>query len=1300
MIKQSIVDVVEGLRPNTIDSITSIQQGKVPSYIDLHARYSRNKYYIYNGKYEFPTINNTLLEVSGLRFTSKFSGTDVKASMIEMVNKNEIHPFLFFANGLFIEWSAITIIKSEDKEYLLINKRVQGDFETIHIPFKVFYSENGAVNGRTLFSFRNGLYNLSGNIKISVNNRNLTLLMPSSFGPTIQYYYGLSGDYLLTPDCVIIFRNGRPYREATVNIYPMNILYVNAGTGPVNCIITYDTRAAKPKNNINEFSNKNRLIELVRRYAAGQTVPPFMNNLVQAFNFNYSKTRKYSENVENALLYIMLYNSRLMDKVYKDKSKISSIRYTGRELRNLPSNINNILTLLRGRTGVHDDYMMMFVNGKLYSHYDQITYETNKVKIPLIDINDTDEVELLFFKNCYNKISELKVMTSNNITWATSGDLNNSREKLATCGNVFSALAFGGSNGEYEPQTTEIYNGDSWLEGADLNISRSGLAGCGKAGAALAFGGNTDHGNTEIYNGLVWRIGERMNSPKDGLTGCGNIFNAISIAGTTSEVYISTVETYNGDNWSAGPAANTARGWLASCGNPSNALAFGGINDSGILSITEKFYNNTWSAADSMNTPRLGLAASGDAANALAFGGRNNDQDLKTAEKYNGTTWNNTANMNTARKYLAGCGGVFTLATGGNRFITVVGVTETLKSSEDDFKTYIHPDVDLSNLKIYSNGSVDLVYPYPSTQNPNLKYSVEYSLAINNDVPSIRFNDEFYYNKTLYAVSDSQFRYMRYIGTEEGGIDIPLSDDFTLCHNKNRYMVFINGIKLSTGDYSVLYPERDNPIDITSIYSRIVINKDDVVDVFYLPIEYTDIVAQPSQEISGDIVIDKSKISYNFDKELYLIFANGIKISNDKIENKMNNKVYVIKNQNILNNLSIIKYIEEEEDLKDYFETESLLDTIIGSMTSSEFKQLTDIITTNIPYDENAELLEDLRTNKVTVITSSATLNAKRAAGVGLGEMNNAMCIGGYGYYDSSPIKNFVETEIFANDVWVSGPSTNTTRSYFAGAGIANSSIIFGGYASPTTEIYNGQSWLFGNNMVYIKGEIAGSGSRYAALSSGGILSGNSGTVETEEYNSSVWSAGSNMNIERCSHVMTGTQYDSLVMGGNYNNIIEKFDGTTWSVVNATLVDNRKSAAGGTQISGNAIIAGGVLPGYGTRSSIEIFENGSSYIAGNLNKESFYIMGCGSTEEAVFFGGHNGSPINRTELFTREINVVEKKAIVYKIIRDFWLAGGNNAFTGDVFIYNYDHPDEIDELDSDGNLILDAMNSNDTNNIV
>jgi hypothetical protein len=110
-------------------------------------------------------------------------------------------------------------------------------------------------------------------------------------------------------------------------------------------------------------------------------------------------------------------------------------------------------------------------------------------------------------------------------TWASGGDLNQSKTFGGGAGTQTATLIFGG-NATPITSNTEAYNGSSWTEVNNLNTGREGISGNGTQTAAFSVGGTLGSppgylGNTEIWDGTSWTEVNDTNNPRWQFAGAG-----------------------------------------------------------------------------------------------------------------------------------------------------------------------------------------------------------------------------------------------------------------------------------------------------------------------------------------------------------------------------------------------------------------------------------------------------------------------------------------------------------------------------------------------------------------------------------------------------------------------------------------------------------------------------------------------------------------------------------------------------------------------------------------------------------
>lgn len=234
-----------------------------------------------------------------------------------------------------------------------------------------------------------------------------------------------------------------------------------------------------------------------------------------------------------------------------------------------------------------------------------------------------------------------------------------------------------------------------------------------------------------------------------------------------------------------------------------------------------------------------------------------------------------------------------------NRYYTM-----TVNKDEPD---YLPESIRYDDFLLSGNSpsTEDVYIPFNRENSIQYDISFKYKNNFENDKyknTSIELEDEFYYGKEINVYSKRQFHYM-YYNMFSPRNTINLSPDFRFCHDKSKYLVFINGIRLP--DYCWKLNIMTN--EVKRKYISISLNNNgytktgDLVEIFYLPI--SKVSTDTGHIISHYEHNDYKKtavFSYNhydgmwygisiqsigLDKELYHVYINGQKINNDAIDN-------------------------------------------------------------------------------------------------------------------------------------------------------------------------------------------------------------------------------------------------------------------------------------------------------------------------------------------------------------------------------------------------------------------------------
>ena len=280
-------------------------------------------------------------------------------------------------------------------------------------------------------------------------------------------------------------------------------------------------------------------------------------------------------------------------------------------------------------------------------------------------------------------------------TWASGGDLNQSRAQGGQAGSTVSAGQLSAGNA-YSPGisygNTEQYNGTSWTEVNDINTIRGYGTGGGTQSGAIyvsgtmapspGAGGTGRKTNVETWDGSSWTEVADVNTSCSQAGGNGATSSAtMKYGGETSGASPTKnngkTELWNGSSWTEVADLNTARTQLAPFGTWTSQMASSGYRGTpaGRTSDSEVWDGTSWTEVAEPNggTIEGRMGAGVDSTSGVIFGGRAHPTYYALTEIWDGTSWTETADMATARYNGTGMGSTASaLAAGG---VTSPGAT-------------------------------------------------------------------------------------------------------------------------------------------------------------------------------------------------------------------------------------------------------------------------------------------------------------------------------------------------------------------------------------------------------------------------------------------------------------------------------------------------------------------------------------------------------------------------------------------------------------------------------------------------
>lgn len=216
------------------------------------------------------------------------------------------------------------------------------------------------------------------------------------------------------------------------------------------------------------------------------------------------------------------------------------------------------------------------------------------------------------------------------------------------------------------------------------------------------------------------------------------------------------------------------------------------------------------------------------------------------------------------------------------------------------------------DMDLYCNEFIEpMVYEYAlDKQGTSFKVEINKIEEVEPHNFTFDLKNNIYYNKDLKLVSKRQFRY--YHSSKNQNIShVELGEEFRYAQDPNRYLVFINGVKLNRDNYALCFPGNTNPFKEVIIYFAAILDYEDSVDIFYLPEELFYKEAE-DLSLSGDIKIENNHEIPYLSKELQLIFVNGALVSKDNITD-INRTRLKVKNSTSIHNVVIIDTLDNVE---------------------------------------------------------------------------------------------------------------------------------------------------------------------------------------------------------------------------------------------------------------------------------------------------------------------------------------------------------------------------------------------------
>lgn len=203
----------------------------------------------------------------------------------------------------------------------------------------------------------------------------------------------------------------------------------------------------------------------------------------------------------------------------------------------------------------------------------------------------------------------------------------------------------------------------------------------------------------------------------------------------------------------------------------------------------------------------------------------------------------------------------------------------------------------------------------------------------------IKLLDPYYIEKKINIASKRQFHYM-YYNILENKYEFLLEPEFRFCHNKNQYMIFVDGIKLNSDEWNLEIPTTNNIINHIKIITNKLLLVGQKIEIFYLPDPYDEIILENHNSRFNDIILDLNDLDYPFDRELFLIFIDGKKVQPERIQNISANRIRILSNQPEYYNVCICKYLKPDLVLQKALSYGDTWTKSVSALSEVEYEKL------------------------------------------------------------------------------------------------------------------------------------------------------------------------------------------------------------------------------------------------------------------------------------------------------------------------------------------------------------------------
>lgn len=334
----------------------------------------------------------------------------------EAIRIGYVPPLLLFINGLFIKWSLITVVHDHNKDYMIVNGVYNGEIKIILLNnTAINYSETGLFNesDTVLFSFADDGHFTYENATIVISTFNKKLKVENVYklaGGTTMSKLNLDYKHRVFPENFIAFNTDGKLVFPEITTLPFGMYKVTTEESFLDMVVFYREDTVYRTANYLLPVNMTYVKEMVESYNNGESVKPYLEQLIQDIEFNLDPNLNWETNRADILKRIFEYNPLLFKDAYA--TNIRYELYSGAEMKEM---IGGPTGMYYGTLKIMGQKLMsqalIFINGLCATNY--IKHYLNKFEYQFMNLEDEDAIELMYFENINNNAYTVTITEDN-----------------------------------------------------------------------------------------------------------------------------------------------------------------------------------------------------------------------------------------------------------------------------------------------------------------------------------------------------------------------------------------------------------------------------------------------------------------------------------------------------------------------------------------------------------------------------------------------------------------------------------------------------------------------------------------------------------------------------------------------------------------------------------------------------------------------------------------------------------------------------------------------------------------------